>query len=193
MQLRLGESVHDPRHPGQFGTHRATSVRPTTPPPRPPSRTHPGLEPGALQDGRHRELRGAGRCHPHHWHHAQRPGGDRGRRRAPEDEWNPMDPAVSSPLVAWLASDESQHLTGQVIRAVAQNIIWMKGWTDGPSSPTGAGVGTPPSSAPNWPPRCSEREPPAYGSEASGGTTGPRGAPTLDSLRGWSCGHHWRP
>jgi NAD(P)-dependent dehydrogenase (short-subunit alcohol dehydrogenase family) len=51
----------------------------------------------------------------------------------PEDEWNPMDPAVASPLVAWLASDEAQHVTGQVIRAVAENIIWMKGWTDGPT------------------------------------------------------------
>jgi NAD(P)-dependent dehydrogenase (short-subunit alcohol dehydrogenase family) len=50
-----------------------------------------------------------------------------------EDEWNPMDPAVSSPLVAWLASDQAQHVTGQVIRAVAENIIWMRGWTDGPT------------------------------------------------------------
>jgi NAD(P)-dependent dehydrogenase (short-subunit alcohol dehydrogenase family) len=49
------------------------------------------------------------------------------------DEWNRMDPAVSSPLVAWLASDESQLVTGQVIRAVAENIIWMKGWEDGPT------------------------------------------------------------
>ena len=51
----------------------------------------------------------------------------------PDDEWNRMDPAVSSPLVAWLASDEAQHVTGQVIRAVAENIIWMKGWADGPT------------------------------------------------------------
>ncbi len=51
----------------------------------------------------------------------------------PEDEWNRMDPAVSSPLVAWLASDEADHVTGQVIRAVAENIILMKGWTDGPT------------------------------------------------------------
>lgn len=50
-----------------------------------------------------------------------------------EDEWNRMDPAVSSPLVAWLASDESQLVTGQVIRAVAENIILMKGWEDGPT------------------------------------------------------------
>ena len=51
----------------------------------------------------------------------------------PEGEWNRMDPSVSSPLVAWLASDEAQYVTGQVIRAVAENIIWMKGWTDGPT------------------------------------------------------------
>jgi NAD(P)-dependent dehydrogenase (short-subunit alcohol dehydrogenase family) len=49
----------------------------------------------------------------------------------PEDEWNRMDPAVSSPLVAWLASDESQMVTGQVIRAVAEDIILMQGWSDG--------------------------------------------------------------
>ena len=48
-----------------------------------------------------------------------------------EDEWNRMDPAVSSPLVAWLASDESQLVTGQVIRAVAEDIILMQGWSDG--------------------------------------------------------------
>lgn len=50
-----------------------------------------------------------------------------------DETWNPMDPAVSSPLVAWLASDESQLVTGQVIRAVAENIILMKGWSDGPT------------------------------------------------------------
>jgi NAD(P)-dependent dehydrogenase (short-subunit alcohol dehydrogenase family) len=55
----------------------------------------------------------------------------------PDDEWNRMDPSVSSPLVAWLASDESQHVTGQVIRAVAENIIWMQGWTDGPTISNG--------------------------------------------------------
>jgi NAD(P)-dependent dehydrogenase (short-subunit alcohol dehydrogenase family) len=55
----------------------------------------------------------------------------------PEDEWNRMDPAVSSPLVAWLASDQSQHVTGQVIRAVGEKIVWMQGWTDGPSIDNG--------------------------------------------------------
>ena len=51
----------------------------------------------------------------------------------PDDEWNRMDPAVSSPLVAWLASDEADHVTGQIIRAVAENIIWMQPWSDGPT------------------------------------------------------------
>ena len=51
----------------------------------------------------------------------------------PDGEWNRMDPSVSSPLVAWLASDESQYVNGQVIRAVAENIILMKGWADGPT------------------------------------------------------------
>jgi NAD(P)-dependent dehydrogenase (short-subunit alcohol dehydrogenase family) len=55
----------------------------------------------------------------------------------PEDEWNRMDPAVSSPVVAWLASDEAAHVTGQVIRAVAEDIIWMKGWSDGPKLSNG--------------------------------------------------------
>lgn len=54
-----------------------------------------------------------------------------------EGEWNRMDPSVSSPLVAWLASDEAQHVTGQVIRAVAESIILMKGWDDGPTIDNG--------------------------------------------------------
>ena len=48
-----------------------------------------------------------------------------------EDEWNRMDPSISSPVVAWLASDEADHVTGQVIRAVAEDIILMEGWSDG--------------------------------------------------------------
>jgi NAD(P)-dependent dehydrogenase (short-subunit alcohol dehydrogenase family) len=45
-----------------------------------------------------------------------------------EDEFHPMDPAGSSPLVAWLAGDEAQHVTGQVIRAIGDKIHLMKGW-----------------------------------------------------------------
>jgi len=47
-----------------------------------------------------------------------------------EDEYHPMDPAGSSPLVAWLASDEAQHVTGQVNRAIHDKIYLMKGWTE---------------------------------------------------------------
>lgn len=48
----------------------------------------------------------------------------------PDGEWHPMDPANSSPLVAWLASDEAAHVTGQVIRAIEDRIIWMQGWKE---------------------------------------------------------------
>jgi NAD(P)-dependent dehydrogenase (short-subunit alcohol dehydrogenase family) len=44
------------------------------------------------------------------------------------DEYHPMDPAGSSPLVAWLASDESQMVSGQVIRAIHDKLFLMKGW-----------------------------------------------------------------
>jgi NAD(P)-dependent dehydrogenase (short-subunit alcohol dehydrogenase family) len=46
------------------------------------------------------------------------------------DEYHPMDPAGSSPLVAWLASDQAQHVTGQVIRAISDKIYLMGGWTE---------------------------------------------------------------
>ena len=46
----------------------------------------------------------------------------------PEGEWQAMDPANSSPLVAWLASDDSQLVNGQVFRAIHDRIIWMHGW-----------------------------------------------------------------
>jgi NAD(P)-dependent dehydrogenase (short-subunit alcohol dehydrogenase family) len=45
-------------------------------------------------------------------------------------EYHPMDPAGSSPVVAWLASDEAQHVTGQVIRAIHDKIYLMGGWTE---------------------------------------------------------------
>jgi hypothetical protein len=49
----------------------------------------------------------------------------------PENEWQPMDPANSSPLVAWLASDASQLITGQVLRSIHDRVIWMHGWREG--------------------------------------------------------------
>lgn len=49
------------------------------------------------------------------------------------DEWNAMDPSLSSPLVAWLASDKAGHVTGQIIRAVKDEIVLMEGWSNGPT------------------------------------------------------------
>jgi len=46
-------------------------------------------------------------------------------------EWNRMDPSLASPLVAWLASDKAGHVTGQVIRAVGDEIVLMDGWSNG--------------------------------------------------------------
>jgi NAD(P)-dependent dehydrogenase (short-subunit alcohol dehydrogenase family) len=48
----------------------------------------------------------------------------------PESDYHPMDPAGSSPLVAWLCSDEAQYVTGQVIRCIYDRIILMEGWTE---------------------------------------------------------------
>ena len=48
----------------------------------------------------------------------------------PEGEFDEMDPKNSSPLVAWLASDEADHVTGQVIRVIHDRIILMQGWTE---------------------------------------------------------------
>ena len=46
------------------------------------------------------------------------------------DSFHPLDPAGSSPLVAWLASDEAQYVTGQVIRVIGDKIHLMQGWRE---------------------------------------------------------------
>jgi NAD(P)-dependent dehydrogenase (short-subunit alcohol dehydrogenase family) len=46
----------------------------------------------------------------------------------PDAEYHPMDPAGSSPLVAWLLSDEAGHVTGQVIRSIHDKLFLMRGW-----------------------------------------------------------------
>jgi NAD(P)-dependent dehydrogenase (short-subunit alcohol dehydrogenase family) len=48
----------------------------------------------------------------------------------PEDEFDPMDPSLCSPVVAWLASDEASYVSGQVIRAMRDEIHLMGGWTE---------------------------------------------------------------
>jgi NAD(P)-dependent dehydrogenase (short-subunit alcohol dehydrogenase family) len=46
-----------------------------------------------------------------------------------EEEFDPKDPSLGSPVVAWLASPEAGHVSGQVIKAFAGNIEWLRGWT----------------------------------------------------------------
>ena len=45
-----------------------------------------------------------------------------------EDEFDPKDPTLCCPVVAWLASDEADHVSGQVIRAMGEKIHLMAGW-----------------------------------------------------------------
>ncbi len=47
-----------------------------------------------------------------------------------EGEFHPMDPKNSSPLVAWLASDQAGYVNGQIIRCLYDQIILMKGWSE---------------------------------------------------------------
>jgi NAD(P)-dependent dehydrogenase (short-subunit alcohol dehydrogenase family) len=51
-----------------------------------------------------------------------------------EDDFHPLDPAGSSPVVAWLASDDAQHVTGQVIRVIGDKIHLMGGWHEAASA-----------------------------------------------------------
>jgi NAD(P)-dependent dehydrogenase (short-subunit alcohol dehydrogenase family) len=45
------------------------------------------------------------------------------------ERWDPLDPGNSSPVVSWLASEESGWLSGQVLR-ISGNTIWrMLPWT----------------------------------------------------------------
>ena len=45
-----------------------------------------------------------------------------------EDDFDPKDPSLGSPVVAWLASPEAGHVSGQVIRALGENLQLLKGW-----------------------------------------------------------------
>jgi NAD(P)-dependent dehydrogenase (short-subunit alcohol dehydrogenase family) len=46
------------------------------------------------------------------------------------DEFDPKDPTLGAPVVAWLASEEAGHVSGQVIRAMGEKIHLMGGWTE---------------------------------------------------------------
>jgi NAD(P)-dependent dehydrogenase (short-subunit alcohol dehydrogenase family) len=47
--------------------------------------------------------------------------------------YDPRDPGNNAPMVAWLASDESLHVTGQVFWLRAGLIARMEPWSVGPS------------------------------------------------------------
>jgi len=46
------------------------------------------------------------------------------------DVFDPMDPSLGSPAVAWLASDEAQMVNGQCIRAVRDRLSVLKPWSE---------------------------------------------------------------
>lgn len=48
----------------------------------------------------------------------------------PENVFDPKDPSLCSPVVAWLASAEAGHVSGQVIRAMGEHIHLMEGWAE---------------------------------------------------------------
>ena len=54
-------------------------------------------------------------------------------------DYDPMNPANSAPMVAWLASDAAQHVTGQVFRAVGHRISHYVPWTLGVTVETKGG------------------------------------------------------
>jgi NAD(P)-dependent dehydrogenase (short-subunit alcohol dehydrogenase family) len=47
----------------------------------------------------------------------------------PAGEFDPKDPSLASPVVAWLASEQAAYVSGQVIRAIGEDISLMQGWT----------------------------------------------------------------
>jgi len=50
------------------------------------------------------------------------------------EEFEPAEPGNSAPMVAWLASDEALHVTGQVFRAVGDSITHYIPGRSGPTS-----------------------------------------------------------
>jgi len=55
----------------------------------------------------------------------------------PDDEFQRLNPGNSAPMVVWLASDEALHISGQVFRAVGDEITHYQGWTLGRSIKAG--------------------------------------------------------
>jgi NAD(P)-dependent dehydrogenase (short-subunit alcohol dehydrogenase family) len=53
-------------------------------------------------------------------------------------DWDSRDPANVSPLVAWLASVESRHITGRVFNVAGGRISVAEGWHAGPGVDKGS-------------------------------------------------------
>lgn len=52
--------------------------------------------------------------------------------------FDPFDPANTAPLVAWLVSERSADVTGQIFELIGGKIRVALGWTDGPEYDNGA-------------------------------------------------------
>jgi NAD(P)-dependent dehydrogenase (short-subunit alcohol dehydrogenase family) len=52
-----------------------------------------------------------------------------GRAADQDAEWDPLDPANASPVVAWLCSEESGWLSGAVLRIDGNTVRRVNGWT----------------------------------------------------------------
>jgi len=52
-----------------------------------------------------------------------------------EAAFDPYAPENTAPLVAWLVSEQSKNVTGQVFEPFGSTIRISEGWTDGPTSP----------------------------------------------------------
>ena len=55
-----------------------------------------------------------------------------------EGDFDLFDPDNTAPLVAWLVSEQSRQVTGQVFELLGGRISLALGWTDGPSEDKGA-------------------------------------------------------
>jgi hypothetical protein len=55
-----------------------------------------------------------------------------------EGAFDAFDPANTAPLVAWLCSEESRDVTGQVFELLGGDLSVSQGWTDSPHEDRGA-------------------------------------------------------
>lgn len=59
------------------------------------------------------------------------------RMAAPADGFDAMDPANVSPVVAWLASEDSADVTGRMIEVEGGRVCLENGWSHGPATDLG--------------------------------------------------------